>query len=185
MKFAELLAPMNEEKFWACYQQGGCCHIKGEPGRFTNLVTLNEIELRLNDGCNFQTPVQVIGSGNRHTLLDQNFPWSPAALRKSEILELLKKRNSFLMMNMSQFNPRVAALVDMIEEAFSEENVQADMHLYVSTSADATSFDAHRDLPSTNFFCRLWEPLTGRSFRQSKRFQPMFGQFLRRKRRIS
>lgn len=152
MNFAELLAPMNEEKFWACYQQGGCCHIKGESERFADLVTLDEIELRLNDGCNFQTPVQVIGKGNRSTLVDQNFPWSPVAVRKSEVLELLKERNSFLMMNMSQFNPRVAALVDMIEDAFGEDNVQADMHLYVSTAADATSFDAHRDLPQHKLF---------------------------------
>lgn len=152
MKFAELIAPMSEEKFRACYKEGGCCHIKGTPGRFADVVTLDEIELRLNDGCNFQTPVQVIGSGNRQALIDQNLPWSPSAVRKSEVLKLLKERNSFLMMNMSQFNPRVAALVDMIEEAFREDNVHADMHLYVSTSADATSFDAHRDLPQHKLF---------------------------------
>ena len=152
MNFAELLAPLSEEKFWACYQQGGCCHIKGTPGRFSNLVTLDEIELRLNDGCNFQSPVQVIGSGNRHTLIDQNLPWSPTALRKSEVLKLMKERNSFLMMNMSQINPKVAALIDTIEAAFSEDKVQADMHLYVSTAADATSFDAHRDFPQHKLF---------------------------------
>lgn len=152
MNFAELIAPLEESRFREVYQQGGCCHIRGAEDRFANLVTLEEIELRLNDGCNVQTPVQMIGGGSRRALVDENLPWSRFAVQKSEVLSRLQQGHSFMMMNMSQINPRVAALVDMIEQAFADDNVHADMHLYVSTMADASGYDAHRDIPQHKLF---------------------------------
>ena len=152
MEFADLISPLEESRFREVYRQGGCCHIRGAANRFADLVTLEEIELRLNDGCNVQAPVQMIGGGKRRPLVDEKIPWARYAVRKTEVLERLKQGDSFLMMNMSQINPRIAALVDMIEAAFADDNVRADVHLYISTVAEASGYDAHRDFPQHKLF---------------------------------
>ncbi len=152
MEFADLISPLEESRFREVYRQGGCCHIKGAANRFANLVSLEEIELRLNDGCNVQVPVQMIGGGKRRALVDEKIPWARYAVRKAEVLERLEQGDSFMMMNMSQINPRISALVNMIEEAFADDNVRADMHLYVSTVAEASGYDAHRDFPQHKLF---------------------------------
>lgn len=126
--------------------------IRGESNRFADLISLEEIELRLNDGCNNLTPVQVIGSGRRAEILDRQLAWSTAATRKSELLQLLRDKHSFLMMNMSQINPRIAALVDSIEAAFPQDSVHADLHLYVSARSDGSGYDAHRDFPQHKLY---------------------------------
>ena len=128
---------------------------KGDPGRFESLLSLEEIEQRLNDGCNVLSPVQVIGGGSRAHHQDKKLVWTPSALRKSEVLKLLKEKHSFLMTNMSQINTRVSGLIDSIEQGFPQDNVQADMHLYVSSSPDASGYDVHRDMPQHKLYLQV------------------------------
>lgn len=49
------------------------------------------------------------------------------------------------MVNMSQINPRVAQLLDGIEAFFKDDQLHADLHFYVSTTCEATAYDAYRD----------------------------------------
>ena len=155
MDFEQLVAPLGKEKFLDGFAQGACMLIIGESERFKHLLTLDEIELRLNDGCNTLTPIQVIGEGKRTAITDQKLSWSPVATRKADVLELIRERHSFLMVNMSQINPRVARLVDSIEAAFDSDNMQADMHLYVSTRTAASGYDAHRDIPQHKIYLQV------------------------------
>ena len=152
MNFDELVAPIGKDQFFANFAKGACMLIRGERDRFADLISLEEIELRINDGCNNLTPVQMIGSGRRAEIIDKQLAWSAIATRKSELLQMLRDKHSFLMMNMSQINPRIAALVDSVEAAFPNDSVQADLHLYVSTRADASGYDAHRDFPQHKLY---------------------------------
>ncbi len=152
MNFDELVAPLGKNKFFGNFAKGACMLIRGERDRFADLVSLEEIELRINDGCNSLTPVQMIGGGQRREIIDKQLAWSSVATRKTDLLQMLREKHSFIMMNMSQINPRIATLIDSIEAAFPNDRVQADLHLYVSTTADASGYDAHRDFPQHKLY---------------------------------
>lgn len=155
MDFDALIAPLGKEVFFESYRKGACMLIRGDRNRFDGLVTLEEIELRINDGCNTISPVQIIGGGHRGTIVDENLAWSPLATRKSEVLNLIRNQHSFLMTNMSQINPRIARLVDSIESAFGDEDMRADVHLYVSPTGAATGYNAHRDYPQHKLYLQV------------------------------
>lgn len=155
MNFDELIAPFGKEKFFEGFQKGTCMVIQGEPNRFSNLISLEDIERKLNDGCNTIMPPQIIGSGKRASLVDEKLRWTPLSSKKSEIHEALKNGQSFLMPNSSQINAQVSALLDSIEESFTGLNVQADVHLYVSPKKGSTAYNAHRDFPQHKLYLQV------------------------------
>ena len=166
MDFAQLIAPMAIDDFRDRYRRGVCFFVRGAPDKFSDLITLQEIEDRLNEGCNINSPVQIIQDGVRRPLTSDHHYWSPKAIKKGEIKQLIEQRRSFLMVNMSQINPRVAQLLDSIEAFFRDDRLHADLHLYVSTTRSATAYNAHRDQPQHKIYLqvigrtewRLYEP---------------------------
>ncbi len=152
MDFDALIAPIGKEAFFQHFENGACMLIHGESKRFDELISLDDIEARINDGCNTLSPVQIIAGGEREAIVDRNLPWSSLVTRKTEVLNLIQQKHSFLMTNMSQINPQIAGLVDSIEEAFADKDMRADLHLYVSARADASAYDAHRDIPQHKLY---------------------------------
>ncbi|MDX1514263.1 MAG: cupin domain-containing protein [Gammaproteobacteria bacterium] len=153
MKFSEMLAPMSEVEFARRVMAGETFFIEGSESKFEGLISLEEIEQRLNDGCNTAMPVHIIRDGQRIPLLDEPVLWSGKATRKREIGNLIANGHSFMMTNMSQMNARVSSLMDSIEGFF--ENAHADLHLYVSPGAGSTGYLAHRDRPQHKIYLQI------------------------------
>ena len=154
MDFPTLIKPLSINEFTAKMNANESFVMSGKGKRdFTDLLSLAEIETALNNGCNINSPVQIITNGNRIFLIDQDVCWSPVALKKSEITNLLKSGHSFMMMNMSQINKAVAELIDTIEKSFN--HCHADLHLYVSPIDDATGYMAHRDRPQHKIYLQV------------------------------
>jgi ribosomal protein L16 Arg81 hydroxylase len=154
MDFAALIQPLSLPEFAAKVTAGETFVMPGGGVRdFADLLSLDEIETALNSGCNINAPVEIIGDGLRRPLIDRNVAWSPVALRKAEIKALLESGHSFLMRNMSQINPKVAALIDAIEARF--KGARADLHLYVSPADDGTGYHAHRDQPQHKIYLQV------------------------------
>jgi len=155
MLFSELVAPLTPEQFMERYRARVCFFVRGTPEKFRDLISLQEIEDRINEACNISSPLEIIKDGMRSPLVNNKHFWSQMALRKKEIRELLETRHSFLMMNMSQINPRVARLIDGIEDVLREDNLHADLHLYVSTTRAASAYNAHRDYPQHKIYLQV------------------------------
>ena len=154
MDFSTLIKPLSMNEFTAKINANESFLMLGEGKRdFTDLLSLAEIETALNNGCNINSPVQIIIGGKRNLFIDQNNWWSPVALKKKEITNLLKSGHSFIIMNMSQINKAVAELIDTIEKSFS--HCHADLHLYVSPINDSTGYMAHRDRPQHKIYLQV------------------------------
>jgi len=154
MDFLTLIRPLSETEF-ATKVEGRETFVMQGHGRrnFGDLLSLDEIENALNNGCNVNLPIQIIGNGVRQSYVDRSVAWSPFSLRKAEIKLLLESGHSFLMANASQINPKVAALIDAVEARF--KGARADLHLYVSPTSDSTGYDAHRDFPQHKLYLQV------------------------------
>ena len=148
-----LIHPLSVETFMQKVVNGESFVVEGGDDKFAHLISLEEIEARLNDGCNTAMPVHIVEHGARHPILEERVLWSPVATKKREVLSLLKSGHSFMMTNMTQINGRVAELIDNIEDFFV--NAHADLHLYVSTHNDASGYDAHRDRPQHKIYLQM------------------------------
>lgn len=156
MTFNELISPWTRDRFMDHFEKGDCFVIRGCPDKFQGLITLEEIEARINDGCNWNAPLYVINDqGSRSTPVAKGFPWSTTALKKREVLEDLSNGHSFMMTNLSQINPRISALIDGIEEALADHALAGDLHLYVSPRAGSTAYNAHRDFPQHKIYLQV------------------------------
>ena len=156
MTFDELISPWTRDRFVAHLENGDCFVIRGHPDKFRGLITLEEIEARINDGCNWNAPLYIINDqGSRSAPVAKGFPWSNTALKKKEVLEDLSAGRSFMMTNLSQINPRISALIDGIEEALADYALAGDLHLYVSPRAGATAYNAHRDYPQHKIYVQV------------------------------
>jgi hypothetical protein len=154
MDFLTLIQPLSIQEFAAKVKAGETFVMQGEGRRdFSNLLSLDEIETTLNNGCNFTKPLQIIGGGERRACIDRNVSWSGIALRKAEIKAMFESGHSFLMSNMSQINPKVAALINAVEARF--QGSRADLHLYISPSDDGTGYLAHRDRPQHKIYLQV------------------------------
>lgn len=153
MQFPELISPMPENEFMERFHRDETFVIQGNKEKFSGLITLDDIEHKLNEGCNTNMPIQLIQDGVRKPLIDQNVAWSPFAVKKSEVKKLLEDKHSFMMMNMSQINRKVAELIDGIEAHF--DDMCADLHLYVSPMGQATAYNAHRDRPQHKIYLQV------------------------------
>ena len=154
MDFLTLIQPLSEKEFATKVGGRETFVMQGQGWRdFGDLVSLDEIETALNNGCNVNIPVQIVGGGVRQSYVDRGVGWSPFSLRKTEIKSLIESGHSFLMANMSQINPKVAALIDAVEARFT--GARADLHLYVSPTDDGTGYDAHRDSPQHKIYLQV------------------------------
>ena len=141
------LFPLTLDDLKNHYDEAKCLVLEGKNDKFTQLVTLDDIERRLNDGANANTFPQIIKDGTRAAKVDANCVWTPASSQKAQFLNDINQGSSFMMANSSQVSRRLATLCDDIEGFFTEDKVHADVHLYVSTSAQGGSYNAHRDRP--------------------------------------
>jgi len=155
MNFDTLVSPLGREAFMERYRAGDCFVIRGDADKFSSLITLADIEHRLNDGCNLNQPPQIIIDGRRQTLMDSKLAWSPGAVRKAEVMDFLDNGHSFMMTNLSQINPAIAALIDGIENGLAEDDMRADLHLYVSPRGEASAYNAHRDYPQHKIYLQI------------------------------
>lgn len=155
MKFKDLINPLPVKDFFERFELGSCFVIRGNAEKFSRLVDLQDIEDKLNDGCNIGNPVELIRGGKRGALVDSDIAWSHLAIRKTEVLGEIRDHCSFMIPNMSQLNPRVASLVDGIEQAFHDLDARADVHLYVSTTREASAYNAHRDYPQHKIYLQV------------------------------
>ena len=163
MQFSELIGAMTIDSFMDRFHKGETFVINGDSEKFSDLITLDEIENKLNEGCNISVPVQLIQDGVRKALIDKNVAWSPFAVKKSEVRKLLENKHSFMMMNMSQINRNVACLIDGIEQHFKD--MCADLHLYVSPMGKATAYNAHRDRPQHKIYLQVVGETTWKIFK--------------------
>lgn len=154
MKFEHLIQPLTIEEFTRKVIAGETILMPGHGRRdFTHLLSLEEIEAVINNGCNINMPMQMVVDGERQFVVDEKVNWSPVALKKREVLKLLQSGHSFMMMNMSQINRQVAELIDTIENSFTA--AYADLHLYVSPKEDSTGYRAHRDRPQHKIYLQV------------------------------
>ncbi|WP_370977863.1 JmjC domain-containing protein [Agaribacterium sp. ZY112] len=153
MQFEKLIAPMSVDEFAQSVNANRSFVVRGDPNKFADLITLDDIERVLNNGCNTSVFPQIIDGGVRYDLLDSELPWAPKALKKSEFSRLLEDKRSFMMMNLSQINPKVSLLIDGVESAINSSC--ADLHLYVSSKAQATGYNAHRDRPQFKLYLQV------------------------------
>jgi ribosomal protein L16 Arg81 hydroxylase len=160
MKLQHCLGPLSvadlREKYW-----GKRCLLLKPQGQnpLEELLTLEELEVRLNDGCATMTQLSVIGPDGGKLSHDELYhrqagpAWAPEFLKKRDVHGWLAEGRSFVMHNMTHINPRIAELVADIEQAFPDFG--ADVHLYVSPSARATGYRTHKDEPQHKIYLQV------------------------------
>ena len=72
MKFIDLIKQMELEEFLEKFNNKETFVIKGNQSKFTDLITLDEIENVVNNGCNFSTPLEIIIDGGRKFYVEKN-----------------------------------------------------------------------------------------------------------------
>ncbi|MGH1539499.1 MAG: JmjC domain-containing protein [Arenicella sp.] len=147
ISFMELFHPLDVDVFREHFDNNRCLVVEGQTEKFLDLVTAQDIERRLNDGCNFSLAAQIIQDGSRRSLVDADTCWSPSSLQKAEFLKAVRGGSSFMLPNASQVTPAIAQFIDEMEHFFIDEKVHADVHLYISTQSHGNSYYAHRDYP--------------------------------------
>jgi mannose-6-phosphate isomerase-like protein (cupin superfamily) len=159
MKLAELLGPTLVEQFIArTFGVRAWVQLRND-ATAQPLLSLEELDTRVNDGTASLSALAVIGPDGAKLPPEALFvrqpgpAWAPHFLRKSRLGALLRGGHSCVLHNMSQITPRVAELIESVEEAFP--GYQADAHIYFSPSAGATGFDVHRDQPQHKFYVQL------------------------------
>lgn len=159
MRLAELIAPLAvAELIDRYFGRRACVRLRNDDSA-RSLVTLEELEARVNDGTGSLSSLAVIGPDGAKLPPEALFvrqpgpAWAPQFLRKARLLELLQGGHSCVLHNMSQLTPRLAELIASIEQAFP--GYQADAHLYFSPGAGATGFEVHRDQPQHKLYVQL------------------------------
>lgn len=159
MNIADLLAPLTLSEFNAKIFGKTSVAITRKSNPFAHLLSLEEIEERLNDGCATLTNLSLIGEDGTKMPFESTYNyakqvyWSPFAMKKEFVLDKLVTHHSFVMHNMTQINRRIAELADSIESAFPD--FHTDLHIYVSPRPGATAYNVHRDSPQHKFYVQL------------------------------
>jgi len=126
--------------------------------RKLDLLSLKEIENKLNDGCACHFNLSIIDeNGEKISGLDMYEPntgWAVASLKKKKVAQLIESGHGFVMHNMTQINQKISALIDSVEEEF--EDHFADLHVYISPTKNATSFKIHKDYPQHKIYIQLF-----------------------------
>ena len=165
MEFKNLIQPLKIEEFMEKFNNSETFVVKGDSDKFTKLITLEEIERVVNNGCNFSTPIEIIQDGARKFYVEKNIPWTQFATNKSTIKKLLENKHSFLLRNQSQINSKISQLVTSIENTF---NFAADLHLYVSPVTAGTAYNAHRDRPQHKIYLQVMGKTNWKIFSHNK-----------------
>lgn len=158
-RLADLIAPRTIEEFRDQDFGKRSFFVHHETNPVEGLVSLDEIEARLNDGCCGFGTVAMIGSDSRKMQPREIYAeplgktWSAAYLKKSRVKALLEAKHTFVMHNLSQMNPKVDALIASIEAEFPK--FHADVHLYVSPGPGGTAYKIHRDDPQHKIYVQL------------------------------
>lgn len=156
MDFDALIAPLTREEFRSRFRQGACFVIEGNKRKFSDLITLQDVENRLNDGCNLNSPVVVIeADGRRRACVDRDVSWSSVAVEKRHVLERFANGQGLAMANLSQINPSTARLLDTLEEALSDHAVHADLRVHISMGGETAACQAVRDYPPHNIHLQI------------------------------
>jgi ribosomal protein L16 Arg81 hydroxylase len=161
MRLTHALGPLSVEtlrqEYWG---KKPLLLLRKEHNPLEDLVTVSELEVRLNDGCATLTNLSVIGPDGGKLPRDRLYhrqlgpSWTPEFLKKRELDEFLSAGSSFVMHNMTHINPRVAELIADIEGAFPD--FTADVHLYVSPRAGSTGYRVHRDQPQHKLYLQVF-----------------------------
>lgn len=142
-----MMQPMTLLDLRTHFDESRCLVLEGAADKFLSLISPEDIERRLNDGCNASLFAQIIKGGSRGADTDSNCCWAPASMNKEQFTQDIESGLSFMMPNSSQINPQLSQLVTELEDFFIDEHMHADVHLYVSTDAGGNSYNAHRDFP--------------------------------------
>lgn len=159
MDIADLFAPITLSEFKAKIFGRTSLAVTRKSNPFENLLTLDEIEQKLNDGCATLTNLGLIGENGAKMPFESIYNhakqvyWSPFAMKKNFVLDKLINHHSFVMHNMTQINRQIAEIADAIETTFPD--FHADLHIYVSPRPSATAYNVHRDSPQHKIYLQL------------------------------
>jgi len=160
MRLPDVLSPVSVEELKRDYFGKQCLLIKRKKNNpLEKLLTLKQLEARLNDGLANNAALNVIqNDGTKFPpgefMEKQTGPaWSNNFLNKSRLAGRLNEGCSFVMHNMSALTPGIEQLVHEIERAFSS---QADVHVYVSPRKGSSGYNAHKDEPQHKIYLQLF-----------------------------
>lgn len=158
MRLADVIRPLTVEDFRAKFYGRQCFVIKRTDNHLADLLSVKDVEVRLNDGVASRTRVSLIGPQGAKIPSDKLLvgqtgqAWTDCFVDKARVRSLFEAGHSLVMHNMSGITPRVESLIQELERAFG---AQADVHLYVSPAASATGYQAHRDQPQHKLYVQL------------------------------
>ncbi|MEM9693282.1 MAG: cupin domain-containing protein [Myxococcota bacterium] len=160
MKLAKALGPLPVDELKRRYFGRRALVLSPNVGNpLAGLVTLEQIEARLNDGVASLSRVTAIGRDGHKLDAEAIYKrqpvncWQNVFLRKARIKQLLEDGHSLVMHNMTQLNRELGELVADIEAAFVGH--QADAHLYISPQARSSGYQAHKDTPQHKLYFQV------------------------------
>jgi ribosomal protein L16 Arg81 hydroxylase len=157
MHVRDLIAPLSLDEFKANYWDRRPLALTRAGNPFQDLVTLRELQDKLNDGLASDLRVQVVA--DRHGRVPQKLLYreghrqNGAALLKAKLRDYLEADHSIICYNLSDMNDGVAELAASFEEEFAEHH--CDLHVYLSPSRDASTLRTHSDRPQQKFYLQL------------------------------
>jgi len=125
-----------------------------EPVRKMPKITLEDIETRLNHPG---IDLGIIGlNGVKFTRSELYHPcyWDRNSLLRRKAKALIGGGRSFILHNCSEITRDIAELADDIEKVMP--GWHTDLHIYVSSQADAATYMPHRDRPQHKIFIQLF-----------------------------
>lgn len=161
MRLADVLGPVGVDTFRERHLGRQPFVLRPPPGvhRFADLVTLEQIEARFNDGCASDVSLQAIGRDGRKldpselVVAQTGTAWSRRFLDRARVAALLAEGCSFVMHNCSQITPQMDALLADVEALLP--SCQADVHVYLSPAASASGYEVHKDVPQHKLYLQL------------------------------
>jgi len=157
MNLGELIAPIRVDDFKKLYFKKKSFAMLRERNPFKNLLTLSEIENKLNDGVGSIFSLRVVTEKQGRLPSDDVYTFqhlqNSFALNKKLVKKYLHKNFSVVMYNMSEINSNVSSLAKSIEEIFKGHH--CDLHIYISPSASASKERTHRDQPQQKLYLQL------------------------------
>jgi len=116
-------------------------------------VTMKDVEVLLNHSVNSLSIIDF--NHNKLPTRDLYYQtyWDHTSLDKTKVNQLIEEGCSFILHNCTEINREIAALANQIEESLP--GYHTDLHIYISTQKDATTYAPHRDRPQHKIFIQL------------------------------
>lgn len=159
MDLADALAPLTVAELRDQYYGRRPLALVRNTPIFQTLLTLEQVEARLNDACGSSMNLFVIGENGSKLPREAVYAaqreggWTREFVKKSEVKRFLAEGKSFVMHNMAHVTPEVGRFVASIEQAFPKHH--CDLHIYVSPSGSSTAYNVHRDFPQHKIYLQL------------------------------